>query len=907
MGTTPGTALIGRAEELEQIQEHRRTLKAAGALVLLEGDAGAGKTRLLEELQPTAVGAVLEYARAPYAPIHDLLAQLRAKYPQVFERNDDLARQLAPISELRPIAEDERDDTAQRKLLDALVKAFRAFAAVEPLVLGVEDAHWIDAASADALAYLAREVRGLPVMLAVTYRGGEAAESEEARALVARLTRSASVVLSLRPLGETQAMMLVNETASRTLALALRRRICDLAQGNPLLIIELTRHACANEDAFGTKLPVSLQALVFERLRHFDERDRNVLRVCAALEVFEPHVVCEVAQVPLVDLMACLQRARMAGLIAEQGDRFVFRHALIRQAISEEVLELQVAQLHARIAEYLEAQADGTSSISRLAYHYWMARNREKSETYNLRAAEAAFDLEAFDDAAQLFERAIGGEAVDARTFAVYRRLAQSYERAARYRQAALAFGKMADYARNSNQIELAAEIAMLYARACFSALDEEAALACLRQTIAMCDANAYPSAAFDLYSMQAWYLVHMRRIDDARDALGRASALREHAATLPLIRYHEASAAYQVHAFGGGTWRGEIEQALRLADTLPNDERARRYTNAMALAIASDLDDFEFALDLRGRVRAFLNGQRGMHAVELLYYSTSSWIEYVCGLLADARSTIERLLAYVHDTTIYAYWISSVGIPLALRTGDDRLLRACTRKNLLDEAFVSKDPIVFGPVASAVAEWMVAQGRASEAIALVENTLTRLSGPGNNFELLLLSARIGSAESAKRAEALLEPWTERSRSAQAVLALIRAYRSRGAARREYALSAAAAFEQLPWPLHQAQALALAGETAAACAIYLRVGASAEVSRLETMSTRKGAMAALSKRESEVANFVVQGYSNKAIAEELVLSERTIENHIASIFTKLNVRSRAEIASVVARENAASV
>lgn len=907
MGTTPGTALIGRAEELEQIQEHRRTLKEAGALVLLEGDAGAGKTRLLEELQPTAVGAVLEYARAPYAPIHDLLAQLRAKYPQVFERNDDLARQLAPISELRPIAEDERDDAAQRKLLDALVKAFRAFAAIEPLVLAVEDAHWIDAASADALAHLARELRGMQVMLTVTYRGGEAAESEEARALVARLTRCANVMLTLRPLAESQAMLLVNQTASRTLPLALRRRICDLAQGNPLLLIELTRHACANEDAFGTMLPVSLQALVYERLRRFDERDRDVLRVCAALEVFEPQMVCEVAQIPPADLMKCLQRARNAGLIAEQGARFVFRHALIRQAISEEILEMQVAQLHARIADYLEAHADDASAVSRLAYHYWMARNREKSEAYNLRAAQAAFDLQAFDDAAVLFERASGGDDVDPRTLPVYRRLAESYERAGRYSQAAGAYGKMATHARDTRQIELAAEFALLHARASFHALDDEAAIAGVEQTIEICDPQLYPAPAFDLHSMLAWFLVHLRRLDDARGSLERAGALREHAATLPLIRFHEASAAYQVHAFGGGTWREEIEHALRLADTLDLEERVRRYTNAMALAIASDLDDFEFALDLRRRVREFLRGQRGADATVLLHLSTVCWIEYVSGLLADARSTIERLLAFVQDTAIYAYWAVSVGIPLALRTGDDRLLRACTRKNLLDQAFASKDPIVFGPVASAVAEWMVAQGRASEAIALVENTLARLSGPGNNFDLLLLSARIGSQESAKRAEALLEPWTERSCSAKAVLALIRAHRSRGAARRDHALFAAAAFEQLAWPLHQAQALALAGETETACAIYLRVGASAEVARLESLSSRNGAMAALSKREAEVANFVVQGYSNKAIAGELVLSERTVENHIASIFTKLNVRSRAEIASVVARENAASV
>jgi DNA-binding NarL/FixJ family response regulator len=179
------------------------------------------------------------------------------------------------------------------------------------------------------------------------------------------------------------------------------------------------------------------------------------------------------------------------------------------------------------------------------------------------------------------------------------------------------------------------------------------------------------------------------------------------------------------------------------------------------------------------------------------------------------------------------------------------------------------------------------------------------LTDAGNNFDLLILAARLGSEAIAERAAALLEPWLSRSRSARASMALLRAYRSKGLERVEFAKTAAHEFEQLAWPLHRARALELCGESESESAlnIYRECGAAADVVRL---SSRKQSASAsvLSKREVEVAGLVAEGNSNRAIAEKLVLSERTVENHIASVFSKLNVRSRAEIAAFVARENA---
>jgi DNA-binding CsgD family transcriptional regulator len=264
-------------------------------------------------------------------------------------------------------------------------------------------------------------------------------------------------------------------------------------------------------------------------------------------------------------------------------------------------------------------------------------------------------------------------------------------------------------------------------------------------------------------------------------------------------------------------------------------------------------------------------------------------------------------MLPFVNDNPINAFHAASTGIPLALRTGDDALMRACARPGLLQEAFASKDPVVYGPIASAVAQQLFAQSRFDEARALVDRAVNDLEDAGNNFELLMTAARIGCTHSVERALQLLEPWSARSRSAKSAIAYIAAHKGKGRERAAAALACAQGFASLPWPLHEAQALELAGDLDAACAIYRKCGAWADAARLERQLSPSVGGGALSKREIEVAKLVADGLSNRAIADRLVLSERTVENHVAAIFTKLNMRSRAEIAAHVAREHKATV
>jgi DNA-binding CsgD family transcriptional regulator len=898
MTTGVAAAFVGRTGELERLRECAAALAwGAGAVVLLEGDAGAGKTRLLEELKPTAIGGALEYVQAPYAPVRDLLRALDARFPKVLKSDPDLAATLRPVLDLSVRAE---EPLAQRKLLDAIVSALGKYSAAQPVIAAIEDAHWIDRASASVVAHIAREASQMRLLFVVTYRGTDAMQREESRALVAQLTRFAGIAIPLKPLSDAESMALIGEASSGDLPLAVRRSICELAQGNPLLILELTRHAERDPARFESGLPVSLQALVHDRIAHFSENERDVLRVCAALETFDTLLAGEIAGVDTPIIAATLRKARAAHIVEESGGSFRFRHALIRRAISDEVLGIELAQLHAAIATRLQSEAPSSELHARLAYHYWMAGDAKKCEHYNVLAAEDAMHVHAYEDAAAFYERAIGGRGVDASTYALWSELASAYEASARYRQAVDAHQAIVSFARRALSSVDAARACMSLSRACFYAMDDEGSISAVRDALAALGDDAPRDLRFELAGLLGWYLVHLRRLEEAHAALTQAAGSIDAAQPVPLIRYHEAMAALDVHSNRCTDWRVHVESALAIADTLDDATRIHRYTNAMALAAASNLDEYELIFTLFDRIKPAIGKLEGSSWLSV--YGAVTWSAYACGRLSETRTILEALLPYVNDTAVHAYRTVATGIPLALRTGDRRLLNLCMRPRVLEDAFASKDPVVFGHVAAAVAEYLLSQGRAGEAIALVDRTIEKITDAGNNLDFLMIAGRFGSRKAVHRAKEILHPWASKSRSAAAALLFVQAHNERGPAQRELARRAASGFAALPWPISQAQALELAGDFEEAQEVYSRIGAVADAARIAEQRSGSGAelFSRLSRREGQVAELVADGLSNRAIAEKLNLSERTVENHIGSIFNKLTLRSRVEIASLVA-------
>jgi DNA-binding CsgD family transcriptional regulator len=913
MSTVSGAALIGRGDELERLRECARSIaQGAGTLVLVDGEAGAGKTRLLAEVMKapflprgyTAVSAgALDYARAPYAPIRDLLIALDKRLPKVLAGNAVLAAELRPVMDLAPV-ESGAGNGSQRRILDAVVQALEKYTAAAPVMLAIEDVHWIDRASADVLLHLSRRIANLRALVLVSFRPAEAEADEEIRNLVAQLARSAAVSFSLKPLALSDALLLVDDVATRDLSMDARRRICEMADGNPLLLVEYTKLASQSADALHGTLPVTLKGLIADRLAGFDSIDVDILRVAAEMGQFELPLLADIAGVSAERVLATLKKARRASIVEERKDRggFMFRHALIRRAITDELLSVERTTLNRRIAERLEREGSATSLHSRLAHHYAAAGVDEKARRYSELAAGEAMSVYAFADAAVLFERAIDGRELNAETLDLYSRLADAYTLAHRAGDALQVTEKLFAHAVQCSDSQAIGHWGFELSRRRYALLDDLQAIEAVRVALQHVDAATHPGIAFNLHATHAWYLGSLRRVEEGIDALRPATALFEHGDDEMRIRYHEAQSYIHVHGGMIEGFREHAEAALKLAERIGGAIYLRRLENIVGLALASNLDDMEFALEICARFeRAAAVSPESIAAP---YSALMAWPLYLSGQLMRARAILAPSFTITEDAPLIAFLVARTGIPLALHLDDQLLLRRCARPRLLQSAFASKVPNVFGPVAAAVSAQLRCEKRSDEAAALLEQTIKRLESAANNLPLMIEAAHTNASAILPRVFELLEDLSKDSRSARAALHLCKAYVSRGQVRTEQALAAARVFNDVRWTLYEAQALELAGERASALELYRSCGSVSGVRRLEARSVVQS-QSPLSKREWEVAALVAEGKSNRSIADALVLSERTVENHISSIFTKLNLRSRAEVAAFIARTGSA--
>ena len=293
-----------------------------------------------------------------------------------------------------------------------------------------------------------------------------------------------------------------------------------------------------------------------------------------------------------------------------------------------------------------------------------------------------------------------------------------------------------------------------------------------------------------------------------------------------------------------------------------------------------------------------------------LLQYAN---ISLCFGALKRARDLIERVLATSVGAIEVQIDAASYGISVALQLGDQGLLERCVRADLLEDAFVHNVRRQIASIAKGFVEFFVAQGRMNEAQALLHRVVVALSSlPDEAEEEILpyvaahgLEGDIGPARELMLRHAALV----KSMDAQGQLALFEAYALLRAGEVEqsqtFGAKAAEIYRRLQRPNHEAAALELAGEIEAALRLYREIGNVRDARRLEHIlapPNRRGRTKhELTQRESHVAKLIGEGKSNRAIAGELVISERTVETHVASIYHKLNVSSRSELIARLAR------
>lgn len=434
--------LVGRRAELEHLQQYLHTVHSgAGQCVLVSGEAGTGKSRLLAELSRLAHETFqifpvhcYEQDRAfPYAPFVDALRLYFARRPPeaVVTALGPLAVEFAKIlPELSlvlptvPVSPTLEPEAEKRRLFEALARFLTELAQAQPLLLMVEDMHWSDEISLSFLDFFTRRLGTFPVLLVMTYRPGE--ESAALHQLLAQLNRKRMAhELALHTLTRPEVAVLLRTifTLQRPVQPDLLDAIYDLTEGNPFFIEELLKALVASGEiiyadgalksrpAHELHIPHSVQDAVQGRVAQLRDTTRQVLTLAAvAGRRFEFAVLQAATGMPEPALVEVLKELVAAQLVVEQAaDQFGFRHALTREAVYTSLLRRERIAQHRTIAETLEGlqPSASTTRSADLAYHFYEAEAWDRALVYSQQAGQQAQDLKAPREAIQHFTHAL--------------------------------------------------------------------------------------------------------------------------------------------------------------------------------------------------------------------------------------------------------------------------------------------------------------------------------------------------------------------------------------------------------------------------------------------------------------------------------------------------------------------
>ncbi|MFB9445066.1 AAA family ATPase [Dactylosporangium vinaceum] len=396
IAATPGApddepeALVGRDEQLRTVD--RLIAEAAaghGRLLLVSGSPGIGKTALLREVAARGAGRGLVGTgvgvdgEAPpvFLPWAQILRGIAGgegaagAMAEAFAPYGNLPAVLDPtLGDVLPLAAAERiadPEMARSRLLQGIVDGLGRLAGHTPLVLVLDDAHWLDAPSTVLLTLLAKALRGRRVLLAVGYREAElAADAPLAGVLAELVAAPAAVRMPLDGLGLDGIAALARSVTGDALPPETVLMLADRTGGNPFFVVELLKVLAAEHTLAPEHVPVRVQEVVRRRLAKLPGQVNAVLAVAAVLgrDVAVP-VLREVVQIDELDLFDTLDTAVVAGLLTATDDPGLLRfsHDLVRQTAYQDQGPMRRARLHARAAQAL--RDTGLGNAAQLAGH----------------------------------------------------------------------------------------------------------------------------------------------------------------------------------------------------------------------------------------------------------------------------------------------------------------------------------------------------------------------------------------------------------------------------------------------------------------------------------------------------------------------------------------------------------
>ena len=942
-----GDVFVGRARELVELERALASARAgSGATVLLAGEAGIGKTRLTAELGRQAREAGFDVllghsidlvgTELPYQPFVEALRPL----------GDALSR-------------DRETPGSQQGAFARTLELLSDRAAETPMLVVLEDLHWADVSTLDLVVFLAHNLDDQAVLLLATYRADELSSGERMWRLAEGARRSGStLILELGPLERDELTDFLGARAG-SLPTTVVNTIAARSGGNPFFAEELLAAAATGSG----EIPRGLRDLLLQRVGHVDHATQEVLRLAAVAgrDVGYP-LLRETADLPEAALRDSLRQAVEEGILVvePQTGSFRFRHALLAEAIYSTILPGEREELHAHLAEKLERS--GAARAAELAPHWAAAGRATDALVASIEAASEAETVFGLAEALAHVERALAlWESVPGAAELVRVDLVDLHAWEAELASQTGAAPRAVDFVRRA--IDLVEREDPLRAPRLYERLGQylhesgktDAALAAFERgvdlvpTLPPSAERARALAGLGHGLMLAWRFDESFAICEQALALARSTG--ERAAELRALLNLGRDLAYLGHAHEGVD---DLEQVLALAAESGNP-----------LALLDAYVALTDVLMMLGRpAESARAGQRGLEALH--QYGIDSTVlvaNTIEALLAigawDEAESMSRA-ALRASSANFPYMLLMLRADLELGRGDFEAARAhldAAETTLREDRGQGVYDVFVADLALWERRWTDADRAVQDGL---ESATSRQAaqlhiwfcakGLRAQAELAALARARRDTEAARawlaKAQKLLAVARHSAQEASAVtpnaagwLALAEAEyeRAQGTARPESWSEAAAVWELLDrTPLaaycrwREAESLVAVGASRTeasrplrqAHAVAARIGAQPLLRELDLLAQRARLdpnpsesespdrrhdlqqSLGLTRREAEVLSLVARGYTNREIADALVISIKTASVHVSHILRKLDTPNRREAAAIAHRLSA---
>lgn len=957
-----GGRFLGREDELERLDSLlERAAVADTCFALVSGAAGVGKSTLLQEfVERTDVrvltGSCLPLGEhgVPFAPVGEIVRSLDA---------DPALRDVVPAGLVGPPADPigtAAEPVSKTHLFQGLLDLISRIAASATTIIVIEDLHWADRSTRDLVSFLITNLRSDRLLMVISYRTDDIHRDHPLRPVLAELSRNPHVDhIELDPFGAHLVAAQIESLTGRTPSASTLLEVMERTQGNPYFVEQIV----AADGLDGRSLPASLRELLLVRADVVTPATRRTLRIMSvAQDTVEEEPLALIAGVPLDDIRCHIHEALDTRLLDATPNGTRFAHALLREALEDDLLPGERAEYHAAFAEVVASRlaAENGNSAALLAQ---LAHHREA-------AGDVSGALAAWSDAAKAAEGIFG--------------FAEAHHHLERI---------IANWNRVPSPTDLTgATYPDLLGRAAedaFLAGDAERASVLAREAIGLVDASEQPLVAGLLHERLARYVRDTTEHDRALQLVQRALELMpddppssDHARVLAGVagqlmthgsygdaRSYATRAVDEARLTGSTLAEADALNTLGVVATILDDvepglammrqalvlaercgdahQQMRSYWNLTACL--SDAGEWERSLDAFEVAKARLPRLGQGHLLPELYANAAD-ILLRLGRWVEAQDTIDeanRRFAGGGEPAVLA--------ELVIERGEFDVARRLIESRAARNVFTDQEQQGWPLVHSATLEtWEGDHAAAREAVDAALEITAGLDGPIATGYALAIGCRCeadaaidarcrGTAAevdvAVSRCESLVERIEElvarpgpargwkREVGALAAQCTAEMRRARAAPDPGAWQATTALWDGMRMPYHaaytrfrQAEAVVLAGSerTVAepllgeAHRIATALGADplrglverfARRARIDLGVSRNGSDShGLTAREREVLATLATGATNRQIAAALFISEKTASVHVSNILRKLGVTNRGEAAAVAHRD-----